>query len=517
MTAAGDDAATERALARAQLQLALTERVARVGSWRMDLRTGETTWSEGLYALLGMEPQRMSASPGGWILESVEPDDVAASQAEIARAIDERRPFRYRTRTRSNASHIAVCETQGDIEYDTEGNPVALIAVCSDVTELADKHDVMVRIQEWYRCLADQASDIIILYNSAGEVIFASDALQRLLGRSPADIGGGRFVQYVHPEDLHEANRLVANPAPGETLTATYRVRHNDGHYLWMESTSRGIYAGGRLLNIIGVSRDITARKRQESETAKARDEAVAANIAKSTFLANMSHELRTPLNAIIGFAEIMRRQMFGPLGSEQYADYAHLIHESGQLLLELISDVLDMAKIEAGKLELNFEMLPLNLIIEDCLRLIEERARQNAVSLVTRLADAVPTVEADRRAIKQILLNLLSNAVKFTMRGGCITVRTGLSEGGLLLSVEDDGVGIPAEDLPRLGSPFEQARTDATLSAGGAGLGLALVRALAEKHGGWLRIESEQGLGTTVKVWLPRTQHDRLQKEAAA
>ena len=265
------------------------------------------------------------------------------------------------------------------------------------------------------------------------------------------------------------------------------------------------------------MSRDITARKRQETETAKARDEAVAANIAKSTFLANMSHELRTPLNAIIGFAEIMRRQMFGPLGSEQYADYAHLIHESGQLLLELISDVLDMAKIEAGKLELNFERLPLSLVIEDCLRLIEDRARQNGVSLKTSLSDAVPAVEADRRALKQILLNLLSNAVKFTMRGGCVTVRTCLSDKGLLLSVEDDGVGIPAGDLPRLGNPFEQARTDATLSAGGAGLGLALVRALAERHGGRLRIESEEGLGTTVKVWLPLTQYDRDEKEAAA
>ena len=517
MTAPQDEAARGQNLARAPLQLALTEKVARVGSWRMDLITGEITWSEGLYRLLGIDPQRTSAPPGSWIFEHVEPADVAQLKAEIKNAIHHRRPFSCRTRSRGNTGHMTLCETQGDIEYDASGVPVALIAVCRDATDVADKHAVMERMQQWYRCLADQASDIIILYNGEGEVLFASDALQRLLGLSPLDIGGGRFVQFVHPDDLHEANRLIINPAPGETLTATYRVRHRDGHYLWLESTSRGIYAEGNLLNIIGVSRDITARKRHETETARARDEAVAANIAKSTFLANMSHELRTPLNAIIGFAEIMRRQMFGPLGSEQYADYAHLIHESGQLLLELISDVLDMAKIEAGKLELNFEKLPLGLVIEDCLRLVEERARQNGVTLQTSLSEAIAAIDADRRAFKQILLNLLSNAVKFTMRGGCITVRTSLTEGELLLSVEDDGVGIPAEDLPRLGSPFEQARTDATLSAGGAGLGLALVRALAEKHGGRLRIESEEGLGTTVKVWLPLTQYDRIQKEAAA
>ncbi len=513
MTAAPDEAAKERV----PLQLALTEKLARVGSWRMNLTTGEISWSEGLYRLLGFDPQRMSASPGNWIFQYVEPADVEQLKAEIKSAILQRRSFICRTRSRGNSSHIAVCETHGDIEYDDSGNPVAIVAVCHDATEVADKHAVMERMQEWYRCLADQASDIIILYNIEGEVIFASDALQRLLGLSPADVGRGRFVQFVHPDDVHEANKLVINPAPGETLTATYRIRHSDGHYLWLESTSRGIYTDDKLLNIIGVSRDITARKRQETETAKARDEAVAANIAKSTFLANMSHELRTPLNAIIGFAEIMRRQMFGPLGSEQYTDYAHLIHESGQLLLELISDVLDMAKIESGKLELNFEKLPLSLVIEDCLRLIEERARQNGVTLQTSFSEAVPAIEVDRRAFKQILLNLLSNAVKFTMRGGCITVRTSLSEGRLLLSVEDDGVGIPSEDLPRLGSPFEQARTDATLSAGGAGLGLALVRALAERHGGRMRIESEEGLGTTVKVWLPLTQHDRIAKEAAA
>ena len=517
MTAPQDEAAMGQTPARAPLQLALIEKIARVGSWRMDLITGEITWSEGLYRLFGIDPQHMSAPPGTWIFEHVEPSDVEQLKAEIKNAICQRRPFSCRTRCKSTTGHIALCETQGDIEYDASGNPVALVAVCRDATEVADKHAVMERMQEWYRCLADQASDIIILYNSEGGVLFASDALQRLLGLSPFDIGSARFVQFVHPDDVHEANKLVINPAPGETLTATYRVRHRDGHYLWLESTSRGIYVDDKLLNIIGVSRDITARKRQETETAKARDEAVAANIAKSTFLANMSHELRTPLNAIIGFAEIMRRQMFGPLGSEQYTDYADLIHESGQLLLELISDVLDMAKIEAGKLELNFERLPLSLVIEDCLRLIKERAWQNGVTLQTSLSEAVPAIEADRRAFKQILLNLLSNAVKFTMRGGCITVRTGLTEDCLLLSVEDDGVGIPAEDLPRLASPFEQARTDATLSAGGAGLGLALVRALAEKHGGRVRIESEQGLGTTVKVWLPLTQYDRDQKEAAA
>ena len=226
--------------------------------------------------------------------------------------------------------------------------------------------------------------------------------------------------------------------------------------------------------------------------------------MAKSRFLANMSHELRTPLNAIIGFADIMRQQMFGYLGSERYSEYATLIYDSGQLLLDLISDVLDMAKIDAGKLELNYEPIDVSALVEDCVRLLRERAEKGGLDLNVELPGSRVTLDADRRSVKQILLNLLSNAIKFTLPGGNITVSAERDGDYVLFVVRDDGIGIPASELPRLGRPFEQVVADPMLAQSGTGLGLALIRSLAEKHGGDFHIESQEGSGTRVQVRLP-------------
>jgi signal transduction histidine kinase len=235
-----------------------------------------------------------------------------------------------------------------------------------------------------------------------------------------------------------------------------------------------------------------------------AQERAMAANKAKSEFLANMSHELRTPLNAIIGFSEIMREQMFGALGHNRYHEYSRLIHNAGSHLLGLINDVLDMSKIEAGKLELHLEEFDLHTVIGECVDLMRERAEAAKVELVTKLSEGTRYLFADRRAVKQMLLNLLSNAVKFTLPGGRVCVRAAKRDSRLILNVEDDGVGIAAADLHRLGNPFVQVGNQAGILHAGTGLGLALVRALAEKHAGSMHIESEEAVGTTVTIELP-------------
>jgi two-component system cell cycle sensor histidine kinase PleC len=222
-----------------------------------------------------------------------------------------------------------------------------------------------------------------------------------------------------------------------------------------------------------------------------------------------MSHELRTPLNAIIGFTELMRKKMFGPLGNERYDEYATIIYDSGQHLLDLITDLLDMAKIEAGKLELNFERVDLANTIEDGVRLLKDRADAGGVELSVRPMNAI-FLTADKRAVKQVLINLLSNAVKFTPAGGFVTVWAEQSEGHVRLFVSDSGIGISKDDLKRLGNPFEQAHTDAFVTQGGTGLGLALVKSLTESHGGTFAIESIEGKGTTVSVDFPLTQKAR-------
>ena len=253
-----------------------------------------------------------------------------------------------------------------------------------------------------------------------------------------------------------------------------------------------------------GLADAIVRAENSREEAVVARDAAERANRLKSMFLATMSHELRTPLNAIIGFSELMHTELYGPLGDARYRDYCGLIRGAGHHLLSLINDVLDMSKIEAGKFELHRQAFDIREVVRDCMDLMRERAGQNEIALIEDMGNGPLSVEADRRAMKQILLNLLSNAIKFTPQEGHVTVRARAAGGMLTLSVADTGIGIPADQVARLGNPFVQIRNSAGASHEGTGLGLALVRALAEIHDGRLRIESTIGKGTTVSVVIP-------------
>src|ERR1700733_9011999 len=228
------------------------------------------------------------------------------------------------------------------------------------------------------------------------------------------------------------------------------------------------------------------------------------ANQTKSKFLANMSHELRTPLNAIIGFSEVMGSGMFGTLGSEKYAEYCHDILTSGHYLLEVINDILDMSKIEAGRMKLDMETLDLSNTLAESLRVVSGRADDKHLTLDTDIEGAVPVV-ADRRAIKKIIVNPLSNAVKFTPDGGKVTVRSRVYNNSVVLLIADTGIGIAPESLRRLGKPFEQVESQLTKTYHGSGLGLAIAKSLANLHGGSMRLRSRLGAGTVVCVRLPR------------
>ena len=233
------------------------------------------------------------------------------------------------------------------------------------------------------------------------------------------------------------------------------------------------------------------------------------ANRAKSEFLANMSHELRTPLNAIIGFSDIMHRQQIGPLDG-RYREYAEDINNCGQHLLEIINDILDMAKIESGRFEMHDERISLPIQLDSCLRLMRERAEAGGVALVSRFAPDLPLLRADSRAIKQILINLLSNAVKFTPSGGVVTLAAAFEpeRNELVVSVSDTGCGIPAADLERVFQPFIQADGSISRRHEGTGLGLAIVKALSDRQGISIGIASNVGAGTRVTLRFAR---DRL------
>lgn len=253
---------------------------------------------------------------------------------------------------------------------------------------------------------------------------------------------------------------------------------------------------------LAAVIRDASRERWREAELDAARGEAEALNAGKSRFLVGMSHELRTPLNAIMGFSDVMRAKLFGDL-PPRYAEYAEMIHESGRHLLDLINDLLDMSKIEAERYQLSREVFDAKDAVNAALRLVRMQADTAGISLRGVLPAAPLEVDADARALKQIVLNLVSNALKFTPRGGSVTVTLAAEGPDLQLRVTDTGIGIAKADLARLGRPYEQAG-DADQRARGTGLGLSLVRALAELHGGAMTIESELGEGTSVTVRLP-------------
>jgi len=284
-----------------------------------------------------------------------------------------------------------------------------------------------------------------------------------------------------------------------------YPLTHANGNPLMVAISGKPVFdRAGNFSGYRGTGRDITAQSLAEQARDEAWREAEQANRAKSEFLATMSHEFRTPLNAILGFSEMMRTQIFGPLGSEKYLDYADDISHSGDHMLELVNDVLDIAAIEAGKRSFELEDIVIGDLIKETSRTVQKAATDGGIDLVLELPEDLPVLNADYRSAMQIVLNLLSNAIKFTPRDGTVTVSAAVIQDLLTIRVNDTGVGISPEMLPGITDPFSQTHTDPHVAQEGTGLGLSIVKSLIEAHEGSLNIESEVGVGTTVTVAFP-------------
>lgn len=413
----------------------------------------------------------------------------------------------------------------------TESGFTRIVGVALDVT---DERIAQARAQAAemrLRSAIESASEAFALWDRGGRLLLSNENFRYWFALEPRLLRPGAR----YPEVMKAAALAIARETPGEA--GMREAETGDGR--WIQISERRTADGGLVLT----AADVTAIKRQEEararneaeleqlvarlrqhqaelailareyETEKTRAEA--ANRAKSEFLANMSHELRTPLNAINGFSEIMAAEMFGPLGDARYKEYAQDIFNSGHHLLALINDVLDMAKIEAGKFTLHYERVSLEQVVQDAVRLMRGRAEAVGLELRVVLND-LPEIDADYRALKQILLNLLSNAVKFTPRGGTIILRGELVGQHARLSIRDTGIGISREDLTRLARPFEQVESQQAKTQQGTGLGLALTRSLIEMHGGRFELTSEPGLGTTAMVALPVERQAQPGQQAA-
>ncbi len=360
-----------------------------------------------------------------------------------------------------------------------------------------------------YRSIFDNAIDGIYRSSLAGRQLRANPALVRLNGydseeemlRSVNDIAA---EWYVEPGRRAEFMRLLNEQGQVENFESEI-YRHKTRERIWISENARLVRDElGRPLFYEGTVRDITELKQAGEELDIARKQAEAANNAKSQLLANVSHELRTPLNAILGFSEILAGEMLGQLG-ERYRDYAKDIHDSGLHLLSIIDDLLDLSKIEAGRLNLSEDIVDVVELFDTVSRFVRERASSAGLTLSIELPDGMPAVKADRRALRQVLLNLLSNSVKFTPAGGHIALEAIRDPcGGIGFRVRDTGIGIAAGDIPRALEPFGLIDSSLSRRYAGTGLGLPITRALVELHSGRFELVSEPGVGTTATVYLP-------------
>ena len=346
----------------------------------------------------------------------------------------------------------------------------------------------------------------------------ASPVMAEIFGRTIEEmrVTDEDFLAFIHPEDRESAEIAFGSPKEiGEHYEIEYRIIRPNGEERVIDEIGEAHFdTSGKRFGCFGTVQDITDRKKVEAELVAAKEQAEAASRAKSEFLANMSHELRTPLNAIIGFSEILSQSSQSPLSAEEVSTFASEIHSGGLHLLELINGVLDIAKIEAGKMNLSEYWVDIETVVAASLAVFGAQAEVAGLELRSSLPAGLPRLWGDETKIKQILMNLVSNAIKFTPQAGLITVTARQEDdGGLAIAVADRGIGMASDDIPRALEKFGQVDSSLNRRYNGAGLGLAITGAIAELHGARLAIDSDLGAGTTITVHFPA---ERLREAAA-
>ncbi len=432
----------------------------------------------------------------------------------LAALLDARLPFRDVRLVRGGgaAGHLHL-SLSGVPLFDEKGAFVGYRGIGRDLTLLKRAEEHAAKAQRelaattaLLRATLDNMEQGLLVLDGELRMRLWNDRMFALFGHDPKNFWIGRpFADMVReyavgPEGQERATHSIAfTRRVSETGKAAVReFMAPNGAFIEMRVTP--MPEGGT----VATYSDISGQKHVEADLRRAKEEAELASRSKSEFLANMSHELRTPLNAIIGFADILRGEIFGPLGDPRYGDYATDIRDSGLHLLKLINDVLDVSKVEFGKIELAEEAVDIVGVIEGCIRLMRERVDAAGLRLDQAMPLTLPLVQCDELRMKQVLLNLLSNAVKFTPAGGAITVRAKLTERGLGITVDDTGIGIAPGDIEKALRPFGQIDSRLARKYQGTGLGLPLAKSMIELHGGRLDIDSAPGAGTRVTLWLP-------------
>ena len=513
---------------RARIDTALNR--GRCGLWDWDLSRGRIFWSQSMFTILGLE-SRSDLLTFGEVNALVMSDDIDLFQIAdklVAGKIDH---IDQTFRMRHCAGHWVWLRVRCELSQGASDTGPHLIGIAIDITEQKSLAEKTVEADLRLRDAIETIPEAFVLWDAENRLVLCNSHFKRLHKLPDSAVKQGTsYETVIEVGSMPEIRtRLPTSPALG---ARTFEAQLDDGS--WLHISERRTKDGG----YVSVGTDITQIKKHEQKLvdndmrltanvidlkrsqselerqaqllaelaqkyAEEKNRAEEANQTKSKFLANMSHELRTPLNAIIGFSEVMGSGMFGALGSDKYNEYCHDILTSGNYLLDVINDILDMSKIEAGRMKLDLEPLDLAETLTESLRVVSGRAENKKLTMQADIDDMIPVV-ADRRAMKQIAVNLLSNAVKFTPDGGKVTVRSRIRSGSVVLTIADTGIGIAPQSLAKLGRPFEQVESQLTKTYHGSGLGLAIAKSLTNLHGGAMKLRSKLGAGTIVCVTLP-------------
>jgi two-component system cell cycle sensor histidine kinase PleC len=504
----------------------------RCGLWDWDLARGRVFWSHSMFDILGL-PQKDELLTFGEVNALVHKDDINLYVLATQLADASMQSFDHAFRMRHADGRWVWLRARCELARQESEGTLHLIGIAVDITEQKSLVEKTAAADLRLRDAIETIPEAFVLWDADNRLVLCNSNFQQLHHLPDDAVTPGTPYETVVAAGTKPIIRsTVVNDDSQPPGARTFEAKLDDER--WLHISERRTKDGG----YVSVGTDITKIKQHEQRLiegekrriatindlrksqqtlemqtaeladlagkyAEEKNRAEDANQAKSKFLANMSHELRTPLNAIIGFSEIMEAAMFGPLGAAKYSEYSRDIRESGQYLLEVINDILDMSKIEAGGIRLAPESVELDPIMADCLRVVWSRANEKRLVLTSELVPGIHLV-ADRRALKQIALNLLSNAVKFTPEGGAVTVRGRVRGNAVTIAIADDGIGIPRNALHKLGRPFEQVESQLTKRYPGSGLGLAIAKSLTELHGGAMRIHSTLGKGTLVVIRLP-------------
>lgn len=388
-------------------------------------------------------------------------------------------------------------------------NIVRTAGIITDLEERRKAEQALAEAEKKYRNIVENASAGIFQVTPEGQFLSANPALAKMLGyETPYELMQEvtDFGKQLHADPKERDLLIKKLEQKGALNNYEIRLLHKKGYELWVTESSRVVKdENDKIKYFEGIMEDITQRRNAEIALKQAKSESDLANRAKSEFLANMSHELRTPLNAIIGFSEIIKNEVFGPVGQKEYNEYAADIYNSGRRLLKVINEILDVSKITAGDRQLNETLVNINDAVRSCCALILPKMEASSLTLENDLSDDIPAIIGEELAIKQMVMNLMSNAVKFTQSGGHIIITSDLDKDEhFRLSITDTGIGMDTEEVQKAISPFGQLDSSLGRENSGTGLGLTLVDSLIKLHGGELEITSQKGIGTTATLVFP-------------